>query len=82
MNIDIQSDGEGGVNVTATADSLQRKVIAHTEKKANRIRDDTVSTEVSVDKRTGILTNIWLYVAMITAFLIIIVIIKNKLKNS
>ena len=53
LNIDIQSDGEGGVNVTATADSTGRQVtVKHTETE-HRIRDETVSNEVK-ETRPGV----------------------------
>lgn len=46
LNIDIQSDGEGGVNVTATADSTGRQVTVTRTETDHRIRDETVSNEV------------------------------------
>ena len=53
LNIDIQSDGEGGVNVTATADSIGREVtVTHTESE-HRIRDETASNEVK-EKQPGV----------------------------
>lgn len=53
LNIDIKSDGEGGVNVTATADSIGRQVtVKHTETEY-RIRDETTSNEVK-ETRPGV----------------------------
>lgn len=53
LNIDIKSDGEGGVNVTATADSIGRQVtVKHTETD-HRIRDETMSNEVK-ETRPGV----------------------------
>lgn len=46
LNIDIQSDGEGGVNVTATADSTGRQVTITRTETDHRIRDETVSNEL------------------------------------
>lgn len=46
LSIDIQSDGEGGVNVTATADSTGRQVITTRTETDHRIRDETVNSEV------------------------------------
>ncbi|MDM8240684.1 hypothetical protein QUW47_02030 [Phocaeicola barnesiae] len=46
LNIDIKSDGEGGVNVTATADSIGRQVTVTRTETDHRIRDETVSNEV------------------------------------
>ncbi len=46
LNIDIKSDGEGGVNVTATADSTGRQVTVTRTETDHRIRDETVSNEV------------------------------------
>lgn len=46
LSIDIQSDGEGGVNVTATADSTGRQVTVTRTETDHRIRDETVSNEV------------------------------------
>ena len=46
LSIDIQSDGEGGVNVTATADSTGRQVTTTRTETGHRIRDETVSSEV------------------------------------
>lgn len=53
LNIDIKSDGEGGVNVTATADSTSRQVTTTRTETDHRIRDETVSNEVK-EKRSGI----------------------------
>jgi hypothetical protein len=41
LSIDIQSDGEGGVNVTATADSTGRQVTVTRTETDHRIRDET-----------------------------------------
>ena len=46
LSIDIQSDGEGGVNVTATADSTGRQVTTTRTETGHRIRDETVNSEV------------------------------------
>lgn len=46
LSIDIQSDGEGGVNVTATADSTGRQVTVTRTETDHRIRDETVNSEV------------------------------------
>ena len=46
LSIDIQSDGEGGVNVTATADSTGRQVTVTRTETDHRIRDETASNEV------------------------------------
>ena len=46
LSIDIQSDGEGGENVTATADSTGRQVTVTRTETDHRIRDETVSNEV------------------------------------
>lgn len=46
LSIDIQSDGEGGVNVTATADSTGRQVTTTRTETDHRIRDETVNNEV------------------------------------
>ena len=46
LSIDIQSDGEGGVNVTATADSTGRQVTTTRTETDHRIRDETVNSEV------------------------------------
>lgn len=53
LNIDIQSDGEGGVNVTATADSTGRQVTVTRTETDHRIRDETVSNEVK-ETRPGV----------------------------
>ena len=53
LSIDIQSDGEGGVNVTATADSTGRQVTVTRTETDNRIRDETVSNEVK-ETRPGV----------------------------
>ena len=53
LSIDIQADGEGGVNVTATADSTGRQVtVKHTETE-HRIRDETTSNEVKERRPFG-----------------------------
>lgn len=70
LNIDIQADGEGGVNVTATADSTGRQVTVTRTETDHRIRDETVSNEVK-EKHTGLLS--WIggtIIAGISLFLI------------
>lgn len=53
LSIDIQSDGEGGVNVTATADSTGRQVTITRTETDHRIRDETVSNELK-ETRPGV----------------------------
>lgn len=53
ISIDVQSDGEGGVNVTATSDSIGRQVNVTRTETDHRIRDETVSNEVK-ETRPGV----------------------------
>lgn len=53
LNIDVKSDGEGGVNVTATADSIGRQVTTTRTETDHRIRDETVNSEVK-ETRPGV----------------------------
>lgn len=80
LNIDIKSDGEGGVNVTATADSLGREVTTVREETTNHIRDETVVTEqpkASIWERTGK----FLLPVFVAILLIAGTIIYHKLKK-
>ena len=80
LNIDIQSDGEGGVNVTATADSLGREVTTVRKETTNHIRDETVVTEqpkASIWERTGK----FLLPVFVAILLIAGTIIYHKLKK-
>lgn len=80
LNIDIKSDGEGGVNVTATADSLGREVTTVREETTNHIRDETVVTEqpkASIWERIGK----FLLPVFVAILLIAGTIIYHKLKK-
>ena len=80
LNIDIKSDGEGGVNVTATADSLGREVTTVRKETTNHIRDETVVTEqpkASIWERTGK----FLLPVFVAILLIAGTIIYHKLKK-
>jgi hypothetical protein len=80
LNIDIKSDGEGGVNVTATADSLGREVTTVREETTNHIRDETVVTEqpkASIWERIGK----FLLPVFVAILLIAGMIIYHKLKK-
>lgn len=81
LNIDIQSDGEGGVNVTATADSIGRQVtVKHTETE-HRIRDETTSNEVK-ERRTGLQQ--WIVGTIIAVLLLFLIweLIKKYLNKN
>lgn len=80
LNIDIQSDGEGGVNVTATADSTGRQVIVTRTETDHRIRDETVSSEVK-ETHTG--AQGWLTGTVVTLLGISLIwaLIKNNLNK-
>lgn len=80
LNIDIQSDGEGGVNVTATTDSTGRQVTVTRTETGHRIRDETVSNEVK-ETRPG--TQGWLAGTALTLLGIFLVwqLIKRYLKH-
>lgn len=81
LNIDIQSDGEGGVNVTATADSTGRQVtVKHTETE-HRIRDETTSNEVK-ERRPGLQQ--WIVGTIIAVLLLFIIweLIKKYLNKN
>ena len=45
MNLSLTSDGQGGVNVTAEADSMGREVNIYREENNHRIRDETAEEE-------------------------------------
>lgn len=80
LSIDIQSDGEGGVNVTAIADSLGREVTTVREETTNHIRDETVVTEqpkASIWERIGK----FLLPVFVAILLIAGTIIYHKLKK-
>lgn len=49
MGLALTSDGEGGVNVTAEADSIGREVRYRREETTNHIRDET--REEKTEKR-------------------------------
>lgn len=70
LNIDIQSDGEGGVNVTATADSIGRQVTVTRTETDHRIRDETVSNEVK-EKPPGLLS--WMGGTIIAGLLLFLI---------
>ena len=70
LNIDIQSDGEGGVNVTATADSTGRQVTVIRTETDHRIRDETVSNEVK-EKHPGLLS--WMGGTIIAGLLLFLI---------
>ena len=81
LNIDIKSDGEGGVNVTATADSIGRQItVKHTETE-HRIRDETTSNEVK-ERRPGLQQ--WIVGTIIAVLLLFIIweLIKKYLNKN
>lgn len=81
LNIDIQSDGEGDVNVTATADSIGRQVtVKHTETE-HRIRDETTSNEVK-ERRPGLQQ--WIVGTIIAVLLLFLIweLIKKYLNKN
>ena len=81
LNIDIKSDGEGGVNVTATADSIGRQVtVKHTETE-HRIRDETTSNEVK-ERRPGLQQ--WIVGTIIAVLLLFLIweLIKKYLNKN
>ena len=79
LSIDIQSDGEGGVNVTATADSLDRKVTTRSEMSDHRIRDETgESKNITQPGWKGVL---WKLIISAVVILGISTVIKRKLKR-
>lgn len=81
LNIDIKSDGEGGVNVTATADSIGRQVtVKHTETE-HRIRDETTVNEVK-ERRPGLQQ--WIVGTIIAVLLLFIIweLIKKYLNKN
>lgn len=45
MSLSLTADGEGGVNVTAEADSIGRRVTCRREETSNRTRDETREEE-------------------------------------
>ena len=80
-DIDIKSDGEGGVNVTATADSIGRQVtVKHTETE-HRIRDETTSNEVK-ERRPGLQQ--WIVGTIIAVLLLFLIweLIKKYLNKN
>lgn len=80
ISLDVQSDGEGGVNVTATADSIGRKVNVTRTEEQHRIRDET-SSEVTKKNNAGLQRIVG---GTIIAALVIIFLgffIKHKLSN-
>lgn len=80
LTIDIESDGEGGVNVTATSDSIPREVQTTVTTTTNRIRDETVIQE---KPRTTLWEHIgkFLLPVFIAIGVIVFFYIKNKLKK-
>jgi len=81
LSIDIQSDGEGGVNVTATADSLDRKVTTRSEMSDHRIRDETgESKNITQPGWKGVLWKLIISTVVILGISTVIV-IKHKLKR-
>lgn len=80
ISIDVQSDGEGGVNVTATADSIGRQVNVTRTEEQHRIRDET-SSDVTKKNNAGLQRIVG---GTIIAALVIIFLgffIKHKLSN-
>ena len=81
LNLRIESDGEGGVNVTATADSTGRQVtVKHTETE-HRIRDETTSNEVK-ERRPGLQQ--WIVGTIIAVLLLFLIweLIKKYLNKN
>lgn len=52
ISIEVKSDGQGGVDITATADSTARQVTVVRKETEHRIRDETARTQVK-EKRPG-----------------------------
>ena len=50
MSLNLTSDGQGGVSVTAEADSIGRRVAYRREETTNRIRDETLEKETEKRK--------------------------------
>lgn len=80
MNLSLTSDGQGGVNVTAEADSMGREVNFYREENNHRIRDETAEEEDEDRNSAGFCW--WYLVPALLIALAAAAILKRKGSNS